>query len=79
MCPNAGASSNMSSRKYRLIFQEIDRTDVYSVLDTAKLVDLILVVMSCKETNSSKIRDDPDNFSGAIDEQGYKALSLLRS
>lgn len=37
------------------------------------------MVMSCKETNTSKIRDDPDQYSGAIDEQGYKVLALLRS
>jgi len=62
-----------------LIFLEIDRNDVYSVLDVGKIADLILMVMSCKETDTSKLANNPDESSGAIDEQGYKALSLLRS
>lgn len=35
--------------------------------------------MSCKNTDVAKIVNDPDQYSGAIDEQGYKALALLRS
>jgi len=71
----------MASRKQRLIFVEIDRVDVYSVLDIGKVADIILMVMSCKQTDESKINSniDPDMYSGAIDEQGYKALALLRS
>ena len=58
---------------------EIDRNDVYSVLDVGKMADLVLVVMSCKNTNERQLKLDPDKHSGAVDEQGYKALSLLRS
>lgn len=79
ICPNAGSSANMVSRKQRVMFVEIDRNDVYSVLDIGKVADLILMVMSCRETDTSKIAQDPDQYSGAIDEQGYKALGLLRS
>jgi len=48
VCPNAGASSNLASRKQRLIFKVIDRNDVYSILDVGKVADLMLMVMSCK-------------------------------
>jgi hypothetical protein len=47
---------------------EIDRNDVYSVLDVGKVADLILVVMSCKNSNTSQLTVDPENNSGAIDE-----------
>lgn len=79
ICPNAGASANMASRKQRLMFVEIDRNDVYSVLDVGKVADVILMVMSSKETDMSQLKVDPDKASGAIDEQGYRALALLRS
>ncbi len=79
LCPNPGSSSNMSSKKQRLIFMEIDRNDPYSVLDVGKVADLILVVMSCKETNVSGVKDDPFLHANAIDELGYRALSLIRS
>jgi len=62
-----------------LIFLEIDRNDVYSVLDIGKVADLILVVMSSKNADEGQLKVDPDQYSGAIDEQGYKALGLLRS
>ena len=35
--------------------------------------------MSCSDSDSKGLKVDPDRFSNAIDEQGYKALSLLRS
>lgn len=79
ICPNAGSSANMASRKQRLMFMEIDRNDVYSVLDAGKVADVILMVMSAKQTDASQLKIDPDNASGAIDEQGYRALALLRS
>jgi hypothetical protein len=62
-----------------MLFVEINRDDVYSVLDIGKVADIILMVMSCKQTNASKITNDPDQYSGAIDDTGYKALALLRS
>ncbi len=62
-----------------MIFLEIDRNDVYSVLDVGKISDLIIMVMSCKNTKESNLKIDPDAHSDAIDEVGYKALALLRS
>jgi len=58
---------------------EINRDDPYSILDIGKVADLTLVAMSCKETNVSGLKVDPDKHSNAIDEVGYKALGLLRS
>lgn len=57
----------------------IDRNDVYSVLDIGKVADMILVVMSCKNSDVSQLKINPEEYSGAIDEQGYKALALLRT
>lgn len=37
------------------------------------------MVMSSKQTDEKKLKIDPDKYSGAIDELGYKALALLRS
>lgn len=51
LCPNPGAASNMTSRKQRLIFLEMNREDPYSVMDVAKVADIIIVVQSCKATN----------------------------
>jgi hypothetical protein len=79
LCPNPGSSANMASRKQRLIFLEIDRNDPYSILDISKVADIVLVVMSCKETNVQGVKDDPFLHSKAIDELGYRALSLIRS
>ena len=44
LCPNPGAASNMSSRKQRLIFLEMDREDPYSIMDIAKIADIVVVV-----------------------------------
>ena len=77
--PNAGSTANLSSKKQRVIFRAIDRNDVYSVLDTAKVADMVLVVMSAKNVDESQLKVDPDKYSGALDEQGYKALCMLRS
>lgn len=79
LCPNPGASSNMSSRKQRLIFLEINREDPYSIMDVAKVSDLIIAVMSCRKTNVSGVKQDPFEHAKAIDELGYRALSLIRS
>lgn len=62
-----------------MLFLEVDRNDVYSVLDAGKVADVVLMVMSSKNTDASHLTVDPDKASGAIDEQGYAALALLRS
>lgn len=68
VCPNAGSSNNSTSRKQRLIFLEIDRNDVYSVLDIGKIADLVVVVMSSKEADTSGLKTNPDDYAKAIDE-----------
>jgi len=79
MAPNPGSSANLTSRKQRMIFVKMDRTSPYSVLDSGKVVDMVVVVMSCKNTNVHKLKEDTWKNLNAIDEVGYKALSLLRS
>ena len=79
LCPNPGSSTNMGSKKQRLIFLEIDRENPHAVLEVGKIADIIVVVMSCAETDITGLKVDPDKYSNAIDETGYKALGLLRS
>jgi pre-rRNA-processing protein TSR1 len=69
----------MASRKQRLIFLEMDRNDPYSVMDIAKIADIVVVSLSCKKTNVNGIKQDPFEHAKAIDELGYRALSLIRS
>ena len=69
----------MGSKKQRLVFIEINREDDESVLEVGKTADLILVVMSCADSEVKGVKIDPERFSHAIDEVGYKALGLLRS
>lgn len=68
ICPNAGTSSNLVAGRQRLIFVEIDRNDVYSVLDVGKVADIVLMVMSAKETKEQQVKIDPDLYASAIDE-----------
>lgn len=79
ICPNPGSTTNLGSKKQRLIFLEINREDDQAVLQVGKIADLILVVMSCSDSDVKGVKMDPDRFSNAIDEVGYKALGLLRS
>ena len=79
LCPNPGSSSNLASRKQRLIFLEMDRNDPFSVMDIAKIADIVVVSLSCKKTNVNGIKQDPFEHAKAIDEVGYRALSLIRS
>lgn len=79
MCPNPGSSTNLGSKRQRLIFLEINRDDDQAVLEVGKIADLVLVVMSCADSEVKGLKVDPVQFSHAIDETGYKALSLLRS
>lgn len=50
------------------MFVEINRDDPYHVLDTGKVADIILVVMSCSETETQGLKVDPEKYSHAIDE-----------
>jgi hypothetical protein len=58
----------LGSKKQRLIFLEIDRDDVYSVLDAGKVADMVLMAMSAQEADESLLKVDPEKYSGAIDE-----------
>lgn len=58
----------MGSKKQRLIFVEIDRTDPLAVLEVGKIADIIVVVMSCADTDIQGLKVDPDENSHAIDE-----------
>ena len=78
-CPNPSSSTNMASRKQRLIFLEIDRNDPYSIMDVCKVADIVITVMSCKHTDVRGLKQDPFAHSKAIDEVGYRALHLMRS
>jgi pre-rRNA-processing protein TSR1 len=53
--------------------------DIYSILDVCKVADMILFVSSCKTTEYAKWKTDPDKYAHAIDENGYKILSMLRA
>ena len=79
LCPNPASSTNMSSRKQRLIFLQIDRNDPYSILDVCKIADLVIGVMSCRYTQVGGLKQDPFEHAKAIDEIGYRALHLVRS
>ena len=57
----------------------MNREDQHAVLELGKIADIILVVMSCADTDIKGLKVDPDKHSNAIDEVGYKALGLLRS
>lgn len=57
----------------------MNREDDNSVMEVGKIADLIVVVMSCADSDAKGLKIDPDQFANAIDEQGYKALGLLRS
>jgi len=50
LCPNPGSSTNLGSKKQRLIFVSIDRTNPLAVLEAGKIADIVVVVMSCKDT-----------------------------
>jgi hypothetical protein len=50
LCPNPGSSTNLGSKKQRLIFISIDRANPLAVLEAGKIADIVLVAMSCKET-----------------------------
>lgn len=71
------SGGNLGIKRQRLIFQTPPR-DAYSVMDISKVADILLFVLSCKEADLAKIRDDPDEFANAIDEEGYKLLNVLR-
>jgi len=71
------SGGNLGVKRQRLIFQTPAR-DPYSILDICKVADILLFTLSCKEADVAKVRDDPDEFANAIDEEGYQILNVLR-
>lgn len=59
ICPNPGSAANLASKKQRLIFINVDRNDPYSIMDAGKVIDLMVVILSCKNANVVKLKDDP--------------------
>jgi hypothetical protein len=47
---------------------EINRDDPHAILEIGKIVDILLVVMSCAESDIKGLKVDPDKYSNAIDE-----------
>lgn len=48
-------------------------------MDVCKVADIVVAVMSCKETKVGGLKQDPFETANAIDEIGYRALHLVRS
>lgn len=48
-------------------------------MDVGKIADIVILVHSCKETNVTTVKEDPFEHAKAIDEIGYRAISLIRS
>lgn len=55
------------------------KRDIYNILDICKVADVLVFVSSCKNTDASNWKLDPDKYSHSIDEFGYKVLSMIRS
>jgi len=70
--------NNLFKGKERISFFKTSR-DIYCILDICKVADLILFVSSCKKTDYSNWKKDPDRFSNSIDLFGYEILSMLRA
>ena len=76
--PECSSGISGGSQNQRFIFISSSRSD-YSVMDVAKVADIICVVMSCKGTDYSNVKLDPDKYCHAIDELGYKHINILRA
>ena len=60
LCPPAGSSSNLGSKKQRIIFLEINRNDVYSILDAGKVADMCMMVMSASGADETLLKVNPE-------------------
>jgi len=70
--------TNLFKGKERISFFKTTR-DIYCILDICKIADSIIFVSSCKKTDYSNWKKDPDRFSNSIDKFGYEILSMLRA
>lgn len=75
---NALVPTNLFKGKERISFFKTSR-DIYCILDICKIADLVIFVSSCKKTDYSNWKKDPDRFSKSIDSFGYEILSMLRA
>ena len=57
-----------------MVFTVINQRDVYNVLDIGKVADIIVFVMSCADAQVDKLRDDPNTYANAIDEEKDQLL-----
>lgn len=64
--------------KERITFIKTKR-DIYSILDTCKIADILLFVSSCKKCQADKWQMDPDKYSFCIDEFGYQIISIIKA
>ena len=64
--------------KERITFIKTKR-DVYSILDTCKVADILIFVSSCKKCQADKWQMDPDKYSFCIDEFGYQTISIIKA
>ncbi|KAM3131878.1 hypothetical protein pb186bvf_015999 [Paramecium bursaria] len=53
--------------------------DIDNILDACKIADIMVPVLSCRESNVQQLAIDPLNNARAFDNQGYKILSNLRA
>ncbi len=64
--------------KERITFIKTNR-DIYSILDTCKIADILIFVSSCKKCQADKWQMDPDKYSFCIDEFGYQIISIIKA
>ena len=64
--------------KERITFIKTKR-DIYSILDTCKIADILIFVSSCKKCQADKWQMDPDKYSFCIDEFGYQIISIIKA
>ena len=64
--------------KERITFIKTER-NIYSILDTCKVADIVIFVSSCAKAEYDKWQQDPDKHSYCIDEFGYHVLSMIRT
>ena len=53
--------------------------DPRQLIDLAKCADIVCPVLSVLSANPQKIVEDPYNYAGAFDQDGYTVINLLRS
>ena len=65
--------------KNRLFLVATPDRDSKQLMDLAKCADIVCPVLSVLSANPQRIVEDPYNYAGAFDDQGYTTINLLRS